>query len=165
MQLAQWKGEWWLSGTFLDLGINGQAFVEKQVKDFSSIPFNIYTEEEQTILRADAVFEEEIYLKFYVSGIGSVMSQNIPRTIQLMEMAELRPEEETELFYDLFSELYHPKTSRYLIENYSTKNLVYPIPISSIAPIDYVEFLLRYWNPDEFGEAVPNMRFIPERQS
>lgn len=232
LQLVQWKGEWWLSGTFLNIGINNKDFIEQQRKDFSSIPYHIYTEEEKAKLHAEVASEEELFLKFYkqkmvffdnqkalqeqmnafmaycnehrvkdkkaadlaqkkydalkgnkegggedwkweegkkicqfyVSGTGSIMTQDIPNTIKLMEKDELTLEEETILFCDLFSELNHPEISQYLIENHSTKNLFYPIPLSEIKPIDYVEFLLRYWNPDEFREAIPNMRYMPGRE-
>lgn len=232
LTLVKWNDDWWLTGTLMSWGQVDKKSLEKQKADFNSIPFYIYSEEQQKKIKEDTdfmyrqfveyfgkrlvFFKNETalqtavngFMKFYsnqqvadkkamekarqkfeerypeehgeldfsdldwesgsgnaavfVPGIGLAFTPAISKVIALMQKEHLTPQESIDLFYSLLGKYMDPSTAGYLLEHFPTKNLRFPIPASDVDAFQHAEFFMRYLNPHEFGEPIPNMRITPE---
>lgn len=98
---------------------------------------------------------------FFVPGEGVFMSPVIPEVIRLMQADTLSQQESDQLFYALFKEC-DPALARLLVERYSGKNLRFPVLNDPDFVAKHFEFFLRYYNPDDFREVVPNLSLVGE---
>ena len=99
---------------------------------------------------------------FFVSGSGVIIDPMAPKIIHFLQKKKLVEKEKAQLFFSLLGEGTHPQIAQYIMENYPTKNLVFPIPLSQVDALKYASFFMRYFNPDDFDEPKPNTRYMPE---
>lgn len=99
---------------------------------------------------------------FFLPNQGVYMSGTIPVVIKWLQEKELSAKDAHELFYAFFSE-FDPPLTKYIVEQYPMDNLQFPL---SIDQPDFMtrhfDFFHRYYNPDAFGEQLPNTFMIPE---
>lgn len=227
LTLIQWNGEWWMTGTVMSGGELPPAELERIKKDWSGVPFYIYTEEQQNRIWEDVKNMEAHFLDFFgervvvfkdhkeleaamkasnevynakyatgelseerkkelkekygisgdevdmnfgfeegegvgtafVPGEGMIIESSTPRVIQLLNSDELDREHKRELFDRLVFDL-HPLSAEFLLKNYPTKNVVFPISVSKVDAIREFKFIKRYHNPNEFAPPVPKQRLV-----
>lgn len=98
---------------------------------------------------------------FYSPKQGIMMSGLIPKVVALLEKDVLSTEESHELFYSFFLEFESP-LAYYIAEHYSIINLSHPLVLGIPDFIrDHFDFFLRYYNPQGFNEALPNVSLLP----
>lgn len=100
-----------------------------------------------------------------VEKVGLAFTESIPDLIRNLQKKNLTPKVQKDLFYDVFIDDTHPKTARYVLENYPTHHLKMPFNYSTIDISAHTEFFFRYYSPNDFGDKVPNMRVLPEGMS
>lgn len=84
------------------------------------------------------------------------MSSVIPRVVGLLQKKKLREEEYPDLFYPFFYE-FSPALAHYIAERYSLENLCFPLGGDANIVKENFDFFLRFYNPADFGEVVPNL--------
>ncbi|MFN0174069.1 MAG: DUF3843 family protein [Saprospiraceae bacterium] len=97
---------------------------------------------------------------FFEPGEGLSISASIPIMAQRLAQKNISQDHAAELFFDLFKEC-SPTAIRYLLDKYSMRNLAFPVKTSiEIAP--HLEFLMRFYNPGNFREVLPNTTLMLE---
>lgn len=98
---------------------------------------------------------------FYAPGEGVMMSSLIPRIVEMLQRDKLKQEEYPELFYSFFHE-FSPALAHYIAERYPLKNLRFPLGNDADLVREHFDFFLRYYNPGDFREVLPNLSLLPE---
>jgi hypothetical protein len=98
---------------------------------------------------------------FFSPGEGVMMSTLIPEIIDLLQKEVLTKDENRELFYTFFHE-FSPALAHYIAEHYPTDKLRFPMGGGPDFVEEHFDFFLRYYNPGDFRETVPNMTLLPE---
>lgn len=90
-----------------------------------------------------------------VPNLGIQVSEDIPHIISLLVNNNLTQKEKGELFHLLLDGTINPFTTRSLLKSFPTKNIQMPIETSGISALDYVEFFMRFLNPQDFAKNPP----------
>ena len=224
--IVPWRGEWWLSGSYMSWRLTPEQ-IEKQVGgELGSSSFYGWPEEEQLRLKEltaerEAAFVENFgsHLKvfsnmadlqeglmkhslqynenlglddpdfaekleearlqmstvlegqvqagwnphspvaaYYAPGQGLEISNFIPELIDRLQADSLSRENLMELYGSFFAEC-SPELARMLVEQYSFRNLRFPLIDDPDFVKTFFEFFLRYYRPEGFKEPVPAMSF------
>ncbi|MCB9356847.1 MAG: DUF3843 family protein [Lewinellaceae bacterium] len=100
---------------------------------------------------------------FFVPGEGQLISPVIPELIRWLQADTPAPNKTNELFYSFFTEC-HPALARFLVERYSGKNLRFPFVDDPAFVERYFGFFMRYFNPGDFREPIPQLSLINQVQ-
>ncbi len=91
---------------------------------------------------------------FFEPGEGTYISPVLPGIVKFLAQEEITDEQARALFFTLFNEC-SPATVRYLLKKYGSRNLRLPGK-TGIAILPHLEFLMRFYNPGDFREVLPN---------
>lgn len=97
---------------------------------------------------------------YYEPGEGVLLSPLVARLAWAMEQPALDNDAAKPLFFDIFSEC-SPTLARYLVEQFSARNLCFPVD-TRVPLLPHFEFLLRFYNPGDFREVTPHNTLMPE---
>lgn len=97
---------------------------------------------------------------YYEPGEGVLMSPLVAWIAWCLEQPELPDNEVQPLFFEIFSQC-SPALVRYLMEHFPTHNLRFPIETGTPL-MQHFEFLLRFYNPGNFREILPNNTLMAE---
>ena len=118
---------------------------------------------EQQKLRSAAIQdlpdEEKPTGIFFMKGVGTITIANIAEIIRMMEAPSLSEKEQVDLFLDLYINLL-PAVSEYLLQNYPTKNVKFPLPGSQVDALQNKEYFWRFYNPQEFAPIYPLLTMV-----
>jgi hypothetical protein len=93
-----------------------------------------------------------------IEGEGTMYLLSYEDTIELLQKQNASIEDKEEL-YDCILVNYEPEVSAYLIENYSTDNLILPVPNAHLLDVPkYWKFLHRFESPGVYKKRVPLMK-------
>lgn len=96
----------------------------------------------------------------FVSGQGVIIEPGVPIVINLLKKEELKEKQDERQLFDIMLYELHPQTVKYLLDNYPTKNLKFPIWVSEIDVLKNFGFLKRYYKPEDYAEPIPNTRLF-----
>ena len=94
----------------------------------------------------------------FVKGIGMLFDENLVDNIELLESEEELNDDDSIDLFEVLVRHNEPSVVRYLLANYPTKNIQYPVDNSPINVLRELEFLMRFYNPSLFGKRNPNQR-------
>lgn len=115
-------------------------------------------------IAGDLGVERPVALVF-VKDIGMLFDESLVNYIELLESEDtLNDDTSVDLFEALVRHT-EPSITRFLLANYPTKNIKYPVNNSPMDVIREMEFLMRFYNPSCFGKRVPNQRSFSNEMS
>ena len=97
----------------------------------------------------------------FIPQKGTLIDPDITNIISLMKAPSIDKEGELFLFNCLVGEDTHELVTDFLLKNYPTHNFKFPIPASKINTLREAKFLMRFFNPQEFKEPIPNTKHLP----
>ncbi len=117
-------------------------------------------ENNRTVLGKGPFFEENQRIAvFFEPGEGVLMSPMLMDICRLLQKDDISKREADELFYTFFRDC-SPAQVRHLLRKYSARNLRYPLGNLDVEA--HLEFWMRFYNPGDFRETLPNTTLLPE---
>ena len=101
----------------------------------------------------------------FIPGKGNMIDPDIVNLINIMKAPSLDTKGTLFLFESLVGEDSHELVTNYLLDNYPTHNFKFPIAASKVDVMREKEFLMRFLNPQEFKEVIPNTRHTTSENS
>ena len=97
---------------------------------------------------------------FYRSGVGSMIFTNVKADAIDILTASAPTEKQRKELFEFMAISMNPDLGRYLLDTYGTHNFRYPIEASRVNAVRDIEFLWRFYSPDEFGPIYPMVSLI-----
>ena len=117
-------------------------------------------EKSNTALGKGPFFEENQRIAvFFEPGTGVLMSPMLAEICKFLQKENISKREADELFYTFFKDC-SPAQVHYLLQKYSERNIRHPLGQVDVA--GNLEFWMRFYNPGDFREVLPNMTLLPE---
>ena len=96
---------------------------------------------------------------FFEPGEGVFVSSVVALLAYRLSEPALDDRQAADLFFDFLNHC-TPFMMHYLLERFSDRNLRFPVTTTTSLS-RHLDFLLRFYNPDGFGERLPNTSFRP----
>ncbi len=95
-----------------------------------------------------------------VPDIGNAFSPFVAWAINALHSPVPLSEEDSDDLFRGMAEDCHPHTVNFILENYPTDRIKFPLP-THIDVVKWMPFFSRYYNPSEHGNSIPTTRAFP----